>query len=108
MNDNLPITERKDLNAKTIDMMSVSEGLEAMLTNQEGAIIAIKKVLPEIKNVVNNIHKKLKLSNDGRIIYVGAGSSGRIAVQDGVELYPTFGGLKGELNILFWRKRCIS
>src|SRR3546814_1529866 len=31
------------------------------------------------------------LSSQGRLIYVGAGTSGRVAVQDGVELTPTFG-----------------
>ena len=32
-----------------------------------------------------------RLGDAGRLIYVGAGASGRLAVQDGVELYPTFG-----------------
>ena len=32
-----------------------------------------------------------RLGDSGRLIYVGAGASGRLAVQDGVELYPTFG-----------------
>ena len=44
------------------------------------------------------MYKHLKSIKNSRIIYCGAGTSGRIAVQDGVELFPTFGWLRIDLN----------
>jgi N-acetylmuramic acid 6-phosphate etherase len=62
-----------------------------MLLDQVGAIESIKSQLNIINNIINKITKKLLINNDAKIIYSGAGTSGRIAVQDGTELYPTFG-----------------
>ena len=53
-------------------------------------------------------------ASKGRIIYVGAGTSGRIGVQDGVELYPMFGWptkrtsyiLAGEIKLLQNQLKC--
>lgn len=61
-----------------------------MLSSQNMAADAVLKSLKDIEKVVKAISKKLQLSNSSRIVYCGAGSSGRIAVQDGVELFPTF------------------
>ena len=38
----------------------------------------------------HQIYEHLMIHNEGRLIYAGAGTSGRIGVQDGVELFPTF------------------
>jgi N-acetylmuramic acid 6-phosphate etherase len=65
------------------------EALAAMLDNQLGAFIAVRLILSEIAAAAEAA--ALRLANSGRLIYCGAGASARLAVQDGVELPPTFG-----------------
>ena len=69
--------------------MSIFEIVELM--NEEDTTVArtIKKNLPEITNAIELITNKLK--NNGRLFYVGAGTSGRIGVMDACECVPTFG-----------------
>ena len=69
--------------------MSIFEIVELM--NEEDTTVArtIKKNLPEITNAIELITDKLK--NNGRLFYVGAGTSGRIGVMDACECVPTFG-----------------
>ena len=54
----------------------------------------------KIELAINHIYEHLSGSSSGRLIYVGAGTSGRIGVQDGVELYPTFGWPKSRLDFI--------
>ena len=72
-----------------IDHLSVDEGLAVMLDNQAEAIPAIRLGLSSIVQAVTAIHARLARGR-GRLIYAGAGTSARIAVQDGAELLPTF------------------
>ena len=65
------------------------EALAAMLENQFGAFAAVRQAIPDIAAAVTQA--AARLGNTGRLIYAGAGASGRLAVQDGVELFPTFG-----------------
>ncbi len=74
-----------------IDKMPIELAIKTMLNNQEEAIYALQKAMPQIKIVIETIYEKLINSNKARLIYAGAGTSIRIAVQDAVELYPTFG-----------------
>ena len=69
--------------------MSIQEIVEMM--NEEDTTVAknIKNNLPEITDAIELITDKLK--NDGRLFYVGAGTSGRIGVMDACECVPTFG-----------------
>ena len=84
-----------DLLTETVN--SASEGLDtksaleiARIINQEDAKIAaaVKKALPEIAIVIDTVARSLR--DGGRLIYVGAGSSGRIASLDASECPPTF------------------
>ena len=61
------------------------------------SVNSVKPILNQIKIIVDQVYARLKKSKNSRLIYVGAGTSGRIGVQDGVELYPTFDGQKTEL-----------
>ena len=61
-----------------------------MINDQQRAIMEIKKSSSSIELAISKIYKQLQLFDNARLIYVGAGTSGRIAVQDGVELFPTF------------------
>ncbi len=65
------------------------ECLEAMLDNQSKAICAVRAALPELARASVAAAARLG-ADEGRLIYAGAGSAGRLAVLDGVELWPTF------------------
>ncbi|OCB75477.1 N-acetylmuramic acid 6-phosphate etherase [Flavobacterium crassostreae] len=72
-----------------LDQMSVSEILTNI--NQEDQTVphAVAKALPQITALVTQIVAKMKLG--GRLFYLGAGTSGRLAVVDASECPPTFG-----------------
>ena len=69
--------------------MSILEIVQMM--NEEDTTVArtVKKNLPEITDAIELIADKLK--HNGRLFYVGAGTSGRIGVMDACECVPTFG-----------------
>ena len=62
-----------------------------MLDNQAEAVAALRAALPQITAAVKALHTRLAGSDTGRLVYIGAGTSARIGVQDGAELLPTFG-----------------
>ena len=100
MKKDFPITELPSKNSVSIDKLSTFEGLKLMLEDQKKAILAVEKNLPNLKKVVEEIYSHLKTYPNGRLIYCGAGTSGRIGVQDGVELYPTFGWPKNRISFI--------
>lgn len=63
--------------------------LEAMIGGQFAAVAAVRAALPDIARAALALEARLR--EGGRLVYVGAGTSGRLAVQDGAELMPTFG-----------------
>ena len=73
-----------------IDRMTPARALATMLDNQAHAITALKAALPAIERGAIAAYQRLCQSETGRLIYVGAGTSARIGVQDGAELLPTF------------------
>ena len=93
-------TEKQPPKDFWIDTMSISKATRVMLDNQEESIFAIKKELPKINSVVSAIYKKLRKNSSSRLIYAGAGTSARIAVQDAAELYPTFGWPKERIGFM--------
>ena len=95
MNPNL-IQELSDLSSEArnpdtqnIDLLSSIEILEKINQADTDVPLAVKKVLPEIAKAVDAI---VKAFNDGgRLIYMGAGTSGRLGILDAVECPPTYG-----------------
>ena len=71
-----------------LDGWSLSSAMDAMWEGQLAAVAAIGHALPAITAATEAA--KAALGDRGRIVYVGAGTSGRVAVQDGAELMPTF------------------
>jgi N-acetylmuramic acid 6-phosphate etherase len=67
-----------------------------MAEEQTAAAAAVQAQTAEIAAAADAAAKRLRES-EGRLVYVGAGTSGRIAIQDGVELVPTFGWDKERL-----------
>ncbi|MCM3698367.1 N-acetylmuramic acid 6-phosphate etherase [Paenibacillus macerans] len=82
-------TEARNERTMRLDEMSVAELLTVM--NEEDAKVAgaVKKEIPQIAKAVTAITDALR--RGGRLIYMGAGTSGRIGLLDAVECPPTFG-----------------
>ena len=91
-------TERPSPRFQDIDIWEPAEILDAMMAGQLSAVAAVRAALPAIKVAALAMESRLK--DDGRLIYVGAGTSGRLAVQDGAELMPTFGWPRDRLLLL--------
>ena len=100
MDHNLPITECLYTASCPIDKLDTLLGIELMVFEQEKAAIQVKKVVKSIEKAVIEIYNHLTKYKSGRIIYVGAGTSGRIGVQDSVELFPTFNWPKNRVDFI--------
>jgi N-acetylmuramic acid 6-phosphate etherase len=81
-------TEDVDPRFVDLDAWSLASAMEAMWEGQLAAVAAVGRALPAITAATNAATEAL--GDRGRLIYVGAGTSGRVAVQDGAELLPTF------------------
>lgn len=81
-------TETVDGRFVDIDRWSTEQAVEAMLEGQLAAVAAIKSQVGAIARAAEAA--SARLGRGGRLVYAGAGTSGRIAVQDGVELSPTY------------------
>lgn len=81
-------TEAIDQRYLDLDLWPTGEALEAMLEAQLAAVAAVRAAVPAITRAVDAAADVL--GETGRLIYLGAGTSGRIGVQDGTELVPTF------------------
>ncbi|WP_372424818.1 N-acetylmuramic acid 6-phosphate etherase [Salinarimonas chemoclinalis] len=81
-------TERISARYVDLDAWETGEALEAMLEGQLSAVAAVRAALPALGRAVDDAASRL--GEAGRLVYLGAGTSGRIAVQDGAELTPTF------------------
>jgi N-acetylmuramic acid 6-phosphate etherase len=100
MSKNTPKTELLYQKSKPIDHLSLANGLSLMIKEQKDAALEVKKSITSIENAIEAIYKHLTLSSTGRLIYAGAGTSARIGVQDGVELFPTFNWPKERLDFI--------
>ena len=72
----------------------------ARIINHEDAKIAgaVRKALPEIAQVIDQVARSLR--DGGRLIYIGAGSSGRIAALDSSECPPTYSTAPGQVQYI--------
>ncbi len=84
-----PATESADERFADLDAWPPETVLEALWESQLAAIAAVQPALGPLAGACRAA--ALRLAEGGRIVYTGAGTSGRIAVQDGAELGPTFG-----------------
>ena len=82
-------TEQRNPETMNLDRMSPLELVETMNKEDQKVIEAVKEVLPEVAKVIEWTTEALRTG--GRIIYMGAGTSGRLGVLDAVECPPTFG-----------------
>ena len=83
-----------------LDRLDDPNALEVMLTDHGHAIDAVRSGMAQLETAVTAIVDRLRANDQARIIYAGAGASIRIAVQDGVELLPTFDWLRERVAYL--------
>jgi N-acetylmuramic acid 6-phosphate etherase len=90
MKENLEIltTESQNMDSIQIDTASPMEILRMMNEQDQLVALAVNKVLPEVEAAVKYVVASFQ--NGGRLIYLGAGTSGRLGVLDAVECPPTF------------------
>ena len=72
-----------------LDAWPTGRILEELLRSNARAVKAVQAVLPQLERAAELLRGRLE--NGGRLIYAGAGTSGRLALQDAAELPPTFG-----------------
>ncbi len=82
-------TEQRNPNSLNIDSLQSGEILKLINDEDKLVALAIEKELPFINHAVDKIVGSLKAG--GRLLYFGAGTSGRLGVLDAVECPPTFG-----------------
>ena len=82
-------TERQNAASKNLDRLSSLEIVRLMNREDHTVAAAVAKEIPAIARAADAIVNAIR--NGGRLIYVGAGSSGRIGVLDAAECPPTFG-----------------
>ncbi|MGN5454547.1 MAG: N-acetylmuramic acid 6-phosphate etherase [Candidatus Kurthia intestinigallinarum] len=82
-------TEKRNERSMNLDTLSTEQVIRLM--NEEDAVVpkAIEQIVPTIAKAVDAITARFK--KNGRLIYIGAGTSGRLGVLDAVECVPTFG-----------------
>ncbi len=90
MNEQLTllITESQNKQTMKIDTASTKEILNVMNKEDQKVALAVQEVLPDVEVAVEFVSESFQ--KKGRLIYVGAGTSGRLGVLDAVECPPTF------------------
>ncbi|MDQ6577717.1 MAG: N-acetylmuramic acid 6-phosphate etherase [Haemophilus sp.] len=83
------ITEQRNPNSMHVDCLSVLEIVQLMNEEDKQVPLAIEKCLPQIAQAVECIVAAFQ--QGGRLVYIGAGTSGRLGVLDASECPPTFG-----------------
>jgi len=89
-------TEQRLAASKNLDRMTAAEIVRLMNREDRKVAEAVKRELPAIARAVDAIVEAMR--GGGRLIYVGAGSSGRMAVLDAAEVPPTFGVPHGAIR----------
>jgi len=82
-------TERANPRFADIDLWDPADILDCMIEAQLAAVAAVRAARSAMEQAALAMEERL--AHRGRLIYAGAGTSGRLAVQDGAELAPTFG-----------------
>ncbi|MFS0634741.1 N-acetylmuramic acid 6-phosphate etherase [Mesobacillus foraminis] len=81
-------TETRNRNSMQIDTAEPLSILEMMNSEDQKIALSVNKVLPDVEAAVQFAFQSFQ--NGGRLIYMGAGTSGRLGILDAVECPPTF------------------
>lgn len=82
------LTEHRLEESANFDALDALSALHVMHQQDVYAVEAVGKIIPELAKAVEIVHHRL--SNGGRLFYVGAGTSGRLGILDASECPPTF------------------
>ncbi len=82
-------TESTSAQYADIETWSARDAISAMVDGQLAAVAAVQARVKELAAAADAAAARLR-GSQGRLVYVGAGTSGRVAIQDGVELGPTY------------------
>ncbi|HYY54475.1 MAG TPA: N-acetylmuramic acid 6-phosphate etherase [Candidatus Dormibacteraeota bacterium] len=85
----LPPTERRNERARDLDLLSTRDVLALMNDEDARVPAAVRACLDDVARAVDGIVERFR--GGGRLVYVGAGTSGRLGVLDASEAPPTFG-----------------
>ena len=91
-------TERPSPRYAELDKWDPADTLDAMIEAQFAAVAAVRAARPALEAAA--LAMEARLRHRGRLVYAGAGTSGRLAVQDGAELMPTFSWPQERLLLL--------
>lgn len=91
-------TESRNPRTLDLDLMSTGELLSVMNEEDKNVIAAVQRVLPEVEKTVEKVIHALE--QGGRLIYAGAGTSGRLGILDAVECAPTFSATDEIIGIM--------
>ena len=83
------ITERANPASAALDTKSTKEVLRLINREDDRVAAAVRKTIPQIARAVDLA--VAAIGNGGRLVYIGAGTSGRLGVLDAAECVPTFG-----------------
>ena len=81
-------TETPNPKSANMDQMSTYDLLLLMNEEDQNAVLAVREAIPTIEKAVHRVITAIQAG--GRLIYIGAGTSGRLGVMDAVECGPTF------------------
>lgn len=81
-------TESRNPRTLNLDIMSAMELIQIMNEEDQSVIDTIREALPQIEKGIQLVIRALR--QNGRLIYMGAGTSGRLGILDAVECAPTF------------------
>ena len=84
---------------KSLDKIDIEDGIKQMILDQEKIFKIFKSNVKNINLIIYEMLKHIK-GKKWKIFYVGAGTSARIGVQDGSELFPTFGWPKSRVKFI--------
>jgi N-acetylmuramic acid 6-phosphate etherase len=82
-------TEHLDPRSIDLDLRASTDVAALLIDSQRQAVDTLTECIVPLADAIDAAVGRLR-AGDGRLIYVGAGTSGRLAVQDGVELFPTY------------------
>lgn len=82
-------TEQRNPNTWQIDNVSTLEMVKLINAEDQKVALAVAEVLPEIATAIDRIAEQFQ--QGGRLIYIGAGTSGRLGILDASECPPTYG-----------------
>ena len=89
------ITEARNPRTKNLDSLSARELVQLINAEGAGVAAAVEKETDNIATALAIIESSLK--NGGRLVYIGAGTSGRLGILDAVECVPTFNTRPGQV-----------